>query len=565
MQPAFAWRLAAKFSLKTSRWFNFDFSTHFNLAIIYVTCYTLTMLKYFIYCRKSTEDEDRQILSIEAQISELNHIARSNGLVVARTFSESKSAKEPGREVFNEMMGRIERGEANAILTWKLDRLARNFDDAGKIIGMLQRGTIQEIRAFEKAYLPSDNVLMISVEFGMANQYIRDLSMNIRRGIREKIRRGVFHGRAPLGYINEPRLRTIEPDPQLFPKIKRILEMFATGEYTLTAIQREMAAVGIPRRQYKAGLIGPLPLSSIGNLFRCPFYYGVFQHKGELHQGTHLPMVSKRTWDHIQAALVRVGKGRKQRTQKGFRFLNFATCASCGYCITGERHRKKSGREYHYYRCTHKNKKVHCDGRAFVRDDTFEAEVKRNTFIASIPDEWFEKFSARIETWEADASKEKQAEIERIKSELVKVKTKIDRLNTAFSDGSLEMQEFKEMKNPLVGIKAGLEQKADELERSKLNRLEPLKHFIFEANQAQKWIKEENWDEMRAYLKKLGSNRILSAQTLTVTFKKPACFLAETVLDVQRTNEFSSQCSKWWRRRELNPRPWQIYQPRLHA
>src|SRR5579883_916845 len=255
MQPAFAWRLAAKFSLKTSRWFNFDFSTHFNLAIIYVTCYTLTMLKYFIYCRKSTEDEDRQILSIEAQISELNHIARSNGLVVARTFSESKSAKEPGREVFNEMMGRIERGEANAILTWKLDRLARNFDDAGKIIGMLQRGTIQEIRAFEKAYLPSDNVLMISVEFGMANQYIRDLSMNIRRGIREKIRRGVFHGRAPLGYINEPRLRTIEPDPQLFPKIKRILEMFATGEYTLTAIQREMAAVGIPRRQYKAGLI----------------------------------------------------------------------------------------------------------------------------------------------------------------------------------------------------------------------------------------------------------------------------------------------------------------------
>jgi site-specific DNA recombinase len=523
------------------------------------------MLKYFIYCRKSTEDEDRQILSIDAQISELNSIARANGLVVAETFTESKSAKEPGREVFNAMLRRLERGEANAILTWKLDRLARNFDDGGKIIGMLQRGTIQEIRAFEKVYLPSDNVLMIAVEFGMANQYIRDLSMNIRRGIREKIRRGVFHGRAPLGYINEPRLRTIEPDPELFPKIKRILEMFATGEYSLTAIQREMAAVAIPRRQYKSKLEGPLPLSSIGNLFRCPFYYGVFLHKGELHQGTHLPMVSKKTWDAIQAALVTVGKGRKQRTQKGFRFLNFATCGSCGYCITGERHRKKSGREYHYYRCTHKNKKQHCDGRAFIRDAAFEAEVKRNTFTASIPDEWFEKFSARIETWEAEASNDKQAEIERIKAELAKVKSKIDRLNNAFANGSLEIDEFKELKNPLIPIKTGLEQKLAELEHSKANRLEPLKNFIFEANMAQKWAKEENWQEMRAYLKKHGSNRILRAQTLTVTFKKPASLLAETVLDVQRTNELSSQCSKWWRRRELNPRPCQTNQPRLHA
>jgi len=515
----------------------------------------MSMLKYFIYCRKSTEDEDRQMLSIDAQLSELHAIARMNGFVVTHTFTESKSAKGPGREVFNEMLHRIERGEANAILSWKLDRLARNFDDGGKIIGMLQRGVIQEIRTFEKTYLPSDNVLTIAVELGMANQYIRDLSVNIRRGIREKIRRGVFHGRAPLGYFNEPRLRTIEPDPELFPKLKHILEMFATGDYSLTAIQREMAAARIPRRQYKTRLEGPLPLSSIGNLFRCPFYYGVFLHKGELHQGVHVPMISKKTWDEIQAALVAVGKGRKQRTEKGFSFLNFATCGSCGYCITAERHRKKSGREYFYYRCTHKNKKQHCDGRSFVRADVFATEVKRNTQLASIPDEWFEKFLARIETWETDTSNEKQAEIDRLKAELCKVKAKIDRINNGFADGSLDVQEFKELKNPLVPLKTGLEQKLVELEQSKVNRLEPLRNFIFEANKAEKWVKEENWQEMKGYLKKHGSNRILRAQTLTVTFKKPASLLAQTVLDVQRTTSASERCSKWWTRGELNPRP----------
>src|ERR1051326_8408053 len=157
-------------------------------------------MKHFIYCRKSSEDDDRQALSIVAQLSEIRTIARANNLSIVDTLTESKSAKEPGREVFNEMLRRIEAGDANAILTWKLDRLARNFEDGGRIIGMLQRGVIQEIRTFEKTYLPTDNVLMIAVELGMANQYVRDLSLNIRRGIREKVRRGIFYGRAPLGY-----------------------------------------------------------------------------------------------------------------------------------------------------------------------------------------------------------------------------------------------------------------------------------------------------------------------------------------------------------------------------
>ena len=123
-------------------------SFHFVLAINYVIGYNMSMLKHFIYCRKSSEDEDRQMLSIDAQLSELNSIARERGITVVRTFTESKSAKEPGREIFNDMLRRIERGEANAILSWKLDRIARNFDDGGKIIGLLQRGAIQEIRTF---------------------------------------------------------------------------------------------------------------------------------------------------------------------------------------------------------------------------------------------------------------------------------------------------------------------------------------------------------------------------------------------------------------------------------
>ena len=508
-------------------------------------------MKYFIYCRKSSEDEDRQILSIEAQLSELTAIARGNGLAIVETFTESKSAKGPGRPIFNEMLRRIEGGEANGILSWKLDRLARNFDDGGKIIGLLQRGVIQEIRTFEKVYLPSDNVLMIAVELGMANQYIRDLSVNIRRGIREKVRRGIHSGRAPLGYVNDPRLRTIEPHPEMFPKVKQLLEQFATGNYSLTAIKNEAAKLGILGRESNK----PLPLSSIGNLLRCQFYYGVFMHKGELHQGTHLPMISKKTFDEIQAALVAVGKPRKKRDDKGFFFLNFATCGTCGRCITAERHTKKSGRQYHYYRCSYKNKRPHSDDPNLLREETFAEEIKRNVALVTIPDDWKEKFLAQIELWQNDETQARQRHIDRIKFELAALKSKITKLNTAFTEGGLELQEFKELKNPLIVQKADLEQQLAMAEQVGASPIEPLKNLILEANQAEKWVFENNWVEMKSFLQKVGLNRLIRSQTLTVSFKKHWSSLAETNLAVRSTTDENFRNSRWWRRWELNPRP----------
>ena len=508
-------------------------------------------LKFFIYCRKSSEDEDRQMLSIDAQLSELNAIARQHNFAIARTLTESMSAKEPGRPVFNEMLRCIEAGEANGILAWKLDRLARNFDDGGKIIGLLQRGVIQEIRTFEKSYLPSDNVLMIAVELGMANQYVRDLSVNIQRGIREKIRRGIFCGKAPLGYYNEPRLRTIDPHPVNFSKMKRILELVATGRYSLTALQKEMAAMGLVGARTKK----PLPLSSIGNILHNPFYYGVFVHKGEQHQGAHVPMISKKTFDEVQAALVAHAKPRDRRQGKGFLFLDFATCGSCGYAITAERHIKKSGLRFHYYRCTHKNKKQHCEGRHFIRQEKFTEEVKRNAGLATIPDEWKERFLARIETWEAEVSQEKQAKIDRLNAELAGLKAKINRINDAFADGSLDIQEFKDLKNPLVPKKIELEQQIIDLEKSKSNRLEPLKNWILEANQAEKHVSDDNWLEMKSFLQKVGSNRILRSQTLTVSFKNPSNLLAENAVAAPSATSDSERNSRWWSRQESNLRP----------
>ena len=250
-----------------------------------------TMLKYFIYCRKSTEDEERQVLSIEAQLTELREYAKREGLFVVKEFTESQTAKEPGRPVFNQMLAEIEKGKAQGVLAWNPDSLARNSIDGGRIIYLVDTGKIKSLKFPTFWFEPTpQGKFMLSVALGQAKYYTDNLRENILRGIRQKLRRGELPAKAPLGYFNEPRLRTIEPDPKTFNKVKLCLEAFATGNYTLSQIRDKMSSLGLVGARSKK----KMPLSSIEHILTNPFYYGYFRYKGDLYQGTHKPMI---TWN----------------------------------------------------------------------------------------------------------------------------------------------------------------------------------------------------------------------------------------------------------------------------
>ena len=145
------------------------------------------MTKYFIYCRKSIEEEERQILSIEAQLAELQDFAKQNNLFVIKEYTESRTAKEPGRPIFNEMLSEIEKGNASGILAWNPDRLARNSIDGGRVIYLVDIGKITSLKfpTFWFEATPQGK-FMLSVAFGQAKYYTDNLRENILRGIRQK-------------------------------------------------------------------------------------------------------------------------------------------------------------------------------------------------------------------------------------------------------------------------------------------------------------------------------------------------------------------------------------------
>jgi len=297
-------------------------------------------MKYIIYCRKSSESEDRQALSIESQESEMLQIAEKLGLEIFIVLKESKSAKQPGRPIFSQMIKMIESKKADGILCWKLDRLARNPIDGGNISWLLQKGLLNNIKTFDRDYYPSDNVLMMAVEFGMSNQYIRDLSANVKRGNRTKLERGDWHNIAPIGYLNDRVNNKIIIDPIRSKYIIRAFELYSTGGYSFKDIATILKDEGFKTKRDKF-----YSKSKVQVMLQNPFYYGVMRSNGKLYNGNHHPLISKNLFDKVQE----VGEKRKNPHPKKlfFPLRGFVICEDCGCLYTAT---LKKGHDYYY--CT---------------------------------------------------------------------------------------------------------------------------------------------------------------------------------------------------------------------
>ena len=338
-------------------------------------------IKYFIYARKSSESEDRQVQSIDDQVNRLKKLANDLNLDIKKTYTEAKSAKKPdNRPIFDEMIQRIENGEAEGILCWQINRLSRNPIDSGKLSWLLQRGILKSIQTIDRQYLPEDNVLLFSVESGVANQYILDLSKNTKRGMLSKLEKGWQTGVAPLGYLNDKENKIIITDPERFNLVRKMWDLMLTGNYTPPKIL-DMAnnEWGFRTRKFKR--IGGCPLSRSGiyKIFTSLFYAGIIENNGVQYEGKHEKMITLEEYDRVQMLLGREGKPRPKTHE--FAFTGSIRCGVCGCLYTAETKKKiikKTGeiKEYTYYHCTRKTTKIKCDQKKNIPVDDLELAIE---------------------------------------------------------------------------------------------------------------------------------------------------------------------------------------------
>ena len=475
-------------------------------------------MRYIIYARKSIEDEDHQILSIESQLAELREFAAKEKLEIVASLCEAKTAKEPGRTKFAEMLSFLEKGKADGILSWHPDRLARNSIDGGKIIHLIDKGIIKSLKFPTFWFEPTpQGKFMLNIAFGQSKYYVDNLRENVTRGMRQKIRNGVWPLWAPLGYLNNPVTRGIDVNTKKAVLVKKMFKVYATGNYTLKEISEWCKKAGL-----KSNLDNEISPGQIQSTLQNIFYLGLMKYKGEVFEGKHKPLISKKLFDNVQEVLKQ--RGKPQKIKHNFAFLGLMKCL-CSAAITAEKKIKPSGREYVYYRCT--KKKGPCPEKHFLREEDLISQIKSFLQKVSLSSQDTGKVLEELKKDELKAKEETKILVQNLKKELGEIETKLEKLLDVYLAEVISTEEYTARKQKILTRKLELQEKIRDFEQKGLSWLEPAREFVLKLNYAEKLLNSENYPEMKTFLKNIGSNHILRNQKLIFSFKFPFNFVAE--------------------------------------
>ena len=475
------------------------------------------MTKYICYCRKSTDEKDRQVLSIDGQMAELKEFAQREKLQVIDFITESKTAKEPGREKFAEVLKRIEKGEANGILSWHPDRLARNSIDGGQVIYLLDTGKLSDLK-FPTFWFDNtpQGKFMLNIAFGQSKYYVDSLSENVKRGIREKLRRGIWPKEAPLGYFNDLKTKLIKVDLKKSKVVKKAFEKFCNSNISFSEIARFMYVNDIKTKKGDC-----LKVDQVKHMLRNPFYIGTFLYSGELYKGSHKTFISKALFNKVQKQMENFARPRNKG--HNFRFTGFIKCAECGSAITAETHPrfyKRTNRKvvFNYYRCT---KSLGSCGQKYITDVELEKQIRNLVRKTSLPEEGY-----RI--WQKLLEEDKKSEELSASQRSIELESKISNLEdqeNTLLDGYLqhivEPEIYKKKKNEIFDRKLKLNDEKSKNGESGGGRLEPFANFIKTAKDGEELARaKNNLSELAVWTKNAGSNFFLGDKLLKLTLKK---------------------------------------------
>ncbi len=328
-------------------------------------------IKYCLYARKSSESDERQAMSIDSQIKEMQEMAERESLNVVEIKKESFSAKQSGhRPIFNELLHELRNGSFDGILTWAPDRLSRNAGDLGSLVDLMDMNKLQSIRTIGQSFSNTPNEkFLLMILCSQAKLENDNRGINVKRGIRAKCEMGWRPGSAPIGYINRSfsGVKDIVIDPDRAPIIKEMFERSGLKHESGRSIKQWLDGAGFTA---KSG--AQLSLSQIYRIMTNPFYYGDFEYPagGKLYKGKHEPIITKELYEIVRARMDSLVPERPAWGSKKFPFKHLFYCGSCNSQLTVEEHFKKlknGGKNRHvYYRCTKSTKDPNCPERSIT-------------------------------------------------------------------------------------------------------------------------------------------------------------------------------------------------------
>jgi hypothetical protein len=330
--------------------------------------------------------------------------------------------------------------------------------------------------------------------------------------MRQKLRRGEWLNLAPVGYVNNPKTRNIEPDPVKAKIIRAIYKEFAAGKYSLESARHRLSFFGLVSRSGKV-----LGKAAVQRILTNPVYTGRIIHKGESYQGNFEPLIGNELFEAVQEQLKQRSRPRKSRYKHDFPFTGLFTCGECGGAITAQYGRGNGG-TYVYYRCSKKHGKCY---QPYLRDELMMKQIQGLLQKVSLPDGWAPASFAQLERWDYEEQEKLQSFAQTLATELSLIQSKLDILVNGFLDGIIDKETYLKKKDELIKQKIELEHRQSRFgQRAKL-WVEPMRDWLETAHKAEKLALSNDYHEMKQMMEKIGTNRQVKDKEVGVDFQRP--------------------------------------------
>jgi CRISPR/Cas system CSM-associated protein Csm2 small subunit len=386
----------------------------------------------------------------------------------------------------------------------------------------------------------SQGKFMLSIAFGQSKYYIDNLAENTKRGLRQKIRRGEFPGLAPMGYINDVRIHIIAKDKRRAPLVKQAFELYALGDKRLVDVAEYLASKGL-----KTNGGNPLKKDQIKKLLTNPIYYGHFRYMGEVHEGKHVPIISKRLFDRVQTTLERRGHKRKGVNEPQA-LCGLVACGGCGMAITAEKkvkHQKNGNvHEYVYYRCSRKHKTIACKEPTITEPALME-QLSDILQSYALPKSWAVELEAMLLEDEQKAERSSAVYIADAQNKVQGIQTKLQRLLDSYLDQDIDQDTYRAKQVELMSMKKTLEEQISTLTIASNAWVEPLREWLKQATDLNTTAKTNELGEMKqAFLQMDGLNLFLKSKKAQPTAAPNAALPPENIwVLLRKTKEKTAQ------------------------
>lgn len=511
------------------------------------------------YCRKSSEQDERQALSVESQVEAAKNLAKDLKITLRDEdiLQESKSAKKShSRPLFDRLIQEIENGKIQGIICWHPDRLSRNAGDAGRLIDLIDAGNLKFILTKPQVFrnTPSDK-FFFSMLCSQAKMENDNKGINVSRGLVKKRQMGYPPSMGKIGYMNdhgEKGYRKILPDPDRIELVRQIFQMYLTGKYSAGELYRvAVEDIGLTTIQRKRQGGTSIKRSQFYKMLKDPFYAGFFMGKdeqGEMIRYEVNPSVPRLITEaeHIRITklLKRTDNCRPWSHVEEFPYKQFAKCGNCEGSITAEKKeqlicsdckykfsiksktacpkcsRPLDGKRltYIYYHCC-KKKDPYCPKGSVTEPHIRDRLIREVVNPLAISPELKEWCLNSIGVLEQEEQKRGLRVNENWYNRLIELDKQDQQAVGGYTKGLIEDQELAEIRKRIQEEKAAVRNKIGLQEGQGLDLRELDRKFDI-LTEIRDIIENGSYEEKVEALSTLGSNLTIKAKNLSVS-KEP--------------------------------------------